>query len=330
MNSYSDISVLSEQARKTLSTHRVTRSMRRPSRVYTDTSDFTTIDYGDVIRVENRSFLITSYTKEGRFGVDEQIKPWVPKVVDLETMAHYILKLEFEESFAIRLGRFSVTCYRSPQKEAHILELVQGRPHFMQGETLRDEAGNLVRVLTPISGKRLDKVIHSESSHEDYFHQELPEILDRFMGCLQGIAFLHQHGFRHGDIRRDHIFVDRQTGLYSWIDYDYDFHLPEKPFALDLYELGNVLIYLVGRGDYHAREILADPSLGQTTLNLLTPQDYSLLTHNRVVNLQKLFPYIPDTLNNILLHFAAGTEVFYEQVDEMVTDLHHALTHWSQ
>jgi len=328
MTGYTDISILPEQARKNLAAHRVTQSMRRPSRVYTDTSDFTSIDYGDIIRVEDRNFLITSYTKEGRFGVDEQIKPWVPKVVDLGSMVSYIIKLEFEENFDIRLGRFSVTCYRNPQKEAHILELVRGRPHFMQGLTLVDEMGNLVRVLTPISGKRLDKVIHSESSHEDYFHHELPEILERFMGCLQGVGFLHQNGFRHGDIRRDHIFVDRHTGIYSWIDFDYDFHLPEKPFALDIYELGNVLLYLVGRGDYHAREILADSTLGSRALDSLTLQDFSLLTQNRVVNLQKLFPYIPDRLNNMLLHFAAGTEVFYEQVEEMVTALDSVLSHW--
>ena len=77
------VAVLPELAASNLANHRVTRSMRRPSRVYTDTSDFTSIDYGDVISVEDRHFLITSYTKEGRFGVDEQIKPWVPKVVDL-------------------------------------------------------------------------------------------------------------------------------------------------------------------------------------------------------------------------------------------------------
>jgi hypothetical protein len=304
--------------------------MRRPSRVYVDTSDFTSIDYGDVISVEGRHFLITSYTKEGRFGVDEQIKPWVPKVVDLDSMEHYILKLEFQETFDIRFGQFSVTCYRSPQKEARILELVRGRTHFMQGRTLVDAAGNLVRVLDPVSGNRLDKVIHSESSHQDYFALELPAILEQFLGCLQGIAFLHKNGFRHGDIRRDHIFVDRNTGVYYWIDFDYDFYLPEKPFALDLYELGNIIIYLTGRGDYHPREILADPLLGASVAESLTPNDFSLLMKTRVVNLQKLFPYIPDSLNNILLHFSSGADIFYERVEELQLDLEASLKHWGR
>lgn len=318
---YQSIAALPDEAAHALREHRVTRSLRRPSRVYTDTTDFTSIDYGDVIAVEGRYFLITSYTKEGRFGVDEQIKPWVPKVVDLVTMDHYILKLEFRETFDMRLGRFAVTCYRSPEKEARILELVQGRPNFMQGETLVDAAGNLVRVLVPVAGNRLDKVIHTGSTHREYFFNELPDILTWFLGCLEGIAFLHRHGFRHGDIRRDHVFAHRDTGLLYWIDFDYDFYLPEKPFALDLFELGNLLLYLIGRGDYHLREILADPALGASVADALAPGDFSLLVPNRVVNLKKLFPYIPEALNNILLHFSAGAEVFYETAEEIRADL---------
>jgi len=325
MAAFTSIATLPEPIARNLREHRVTRSLRRLSRVYTDTTDFTSIDYGDIIAVEGRYFLITSYTKEGRFGVDEQIKQWVPKVEDLESGVQYIVKLVFRETFNMRLGQFMVTCYRSPEKEARILELVQGHPHFMQGESLLDAAGNLVRVLMPVSGNRLDKVIHSESSHKDYFSKELPLILEQFLGCLKAIGFLHQNGFRHGDIRRDHIFVDRNTGLYYWIDFDYDFYLPEKPFALDLFELGNILIYLSGRGDYHPREILADPAMGEAVVQTLTPSDFSLLTRNRVVNLQKIFPYIPDALNNILLHFSVGTDVFYETVEELHTDLDSAL-----
>lgn len=325
MAAYTSVASLPEPIRHTLNNHRVTRSLRRPSRVYTDTTDFTSIDYGDIMAVEGRYFLITSYTKEGRFGVDEQIKPWVPKVEELATGKNYIIKLVFKETFEMRLGQLSVTCYRSPEKEARMLELVQGHPHFMQGETLLDTAGNLVRVLVPVSGNRLDKVIHSESSHRDYFCKELPLILEHFLSSLQAIGFLHRNGFRHGDIRRDHIFVDRNTGRYYWIDFDYDFYLPEKPFALDLFELGNILIYLTGRGDFHPREVLADPSMGEAVAQTLKPTDFSLLARNRIVNLQKLFPYIPDALNTILLHFSAGADIFYETVEEIHTDLDTAL-----
>lgn len=329
MAAYNAVSSLPEPIARCLKEHRVTRSLRRASRVFVDTTDFTSIDYGDVLQVEDRYFLITSYTKEGRFGVDEQVKQWVPKVEELATGTSYIVKLVFHETFDIRLGEFVIPCYRSPEKEARILELVQGRPHFMQGELLLDAVGNLVRVIVPVNGNRLDKVIQSsELPHQDYFYKELPSVLARFLQALQAISFLHEHGFRHGDIRRDHVFVDRHTGVFYWIDFDYEFYLPEKPFALDLLELGNILIYLVGKGDYNPREILADPRLGDAVLQSIVPSDFALLSQNKIVNLRKIFPYIPEKLNNILLHFSVGAEVFYETVDELRADLNAAFQAW--
>lgn len=326
MAAYKEVSSLPDAIAQALRGHRVTRSLRRSSRVYTDTTDFTSLDYGDIIQVESRYFLITSYTKEGRFGVDDQIKQWVPRVEDLATGVPYILKLVFHETFDISFGPFTIPCYRSPEKEARILELVQGRPNFMQGESLLDDCGNLIRVINPVGGIRLDKAIHqSQTQHQEYFFKELPNILIRYLESLLAIGFLHENGFRHGDIRRDHIFVDRNTGQFFWIDFDYDFYLPEKPFALDLFELGNILIYLTGKGDYTPREIVANPKMGQSVLQSLLPSDISLISQNRIVNLRKLFPYIPEKLNNILLHFSAGTEVFYETVDELYTDLNEAL-----
>lgn len=317
-----ELSDLPVEIAERLQGHRVTKSLRRKSRVFTDTTNFTSIDYGDIIYVDGRYFLVIAYTREGRFGVDEQVKPWVPKVEDLATGEKQILKLVFHETFDFTFGSFTIPCYRSPEKEARVLELVQGHSHFMQGEDVLDEAGNLVRVLDIIDGTRLDKVINrSKLNHEDYFYQELPGILEHYLPCVEGIGFLHDHGFRHGDVRRDHIFVDRETGIYQWIDFDYDFYMPEKPFVLDLYELGNALMYITVRGNFYPREILANPDLGQSVADSLEPGDFSLLSKNRVVNLQKIYPYIPNALNNIFLHFSLGTEVFYDTVDELYTDL---------
>jgi hypothetical protein len=304
-----------------LRTHRITRSLRRKSRIFTDTTDFTAIDYGDIIYVDGRYFLVVAYTREGRFGVDDQIKPWVPKVEDLATGKKQILKLVFHETFDFNFGSFTIPCYRSPEKEARVLELVQGHDHFMQGEDVLDEAGNLVRILDIIDGSRLDKVIHrSKLNHEEYFHLELPGILEHYLPCVEAISFLHAHGFRHGDVRRDHIFVERNTGIYQWIDFDYDFYMPEKPFVLDLYELGNALMFLTVRKNFHPRDIIMSPDLGQSVADTIVPGDFALLSKNRVVNLQKIFPYIPTALNNIFLHFSLGTEVFYDTVDELYTD----------
>lgn len=323
---YHGINILPDSIARTLKEHRVTRSLRRLPRVFTDTTDFTAMDYGDVIQVEDRYFLITSYTKEGRFGVDDQVKQWVPKVEDLASRQSYIVKLVFHETFDVHLGGFTIPCFRSPEKEARILELVRGRPHFMQGELLLDEVGNLIRVIVPVNGNRLDKVIHrSELPHEEYFFIELPEVLAHFLPALHSIGFLHENGFRHGDIRRDHVFVDRNTGQCYWIDFDYDFYLPEKPFALDLFELGNILVYLVGKGDYTPQNVLKDPNMGQAVLQNITPSDFSLISQNRIVNLRKIFPYIPEKLNNVLLHFSSGTEIFYDTVEELHQEVCEAL-----
>ena len=95
--------------------HVAVRSMRRKPRLWADTSDFVNIDYGDVIHVDNRYLLVVGYTREGRFGVDEQPKQWVPKVYDLESEERNIVKLVFHETYSIRLGGLEVTCYRSPR-----------------------------------------------------------------------------------------------------------------------------------------------------------------------------------------------------------------------
>ena len=306
--------------------HSVVKGMRRRPRVYADTRDFTTIDYGDIILVDGRFFLIIAYTREGRFGVDDQPKQWVPKVVDLENGVTHIVKLVFHETFEVRLGTFNITCYRSPEKEARILEMVQGNMRFMQGYGAEDEAGNLVRILDVIRGQRLDKYIHRfDMDHEEYFQTIFPNLLGEFLECVKGIGIIHANGMRHGDIRRDHIFVEYDTGLFRWIDFDYDFYLPERPFALDLFELGSILMYLMGRGNFYPSNVQKHPAMGDKVLNTITADDISLLSKNRIVNLKKLFPYIPKSLNDICMHFAISTPVFYDSVNELSDDIENYL-----
>ncbi len=317
-----EISDLPPDIARKLKLHRVTRSIRRTPNIFTDTSDFTSIDYGDVLVVDDRYLLVTGYTKEGRFGVDEQVKQWVPRTEDLGSGKKQIVKLVFHETFEITLGQFTITCFRNPEKEASVLELVKGHPHFMQGYGALDGADNLVRILDIIMGSRLDRYIHKgPESHEQYFAEKLPVILEQYLKCLQGIGMLHNNGFRHGDIRRDHILVEYDTELFRWIDFDYDFYLPEKPFGLDMYELGNILVYLVARDDFQPRTILEHPEMGRKVLDTIEDGDLSLLSQNKVTNLAKLFPYVPKSLNTILMHFSRSAPVFYETVDEMYNDL---------
>ncbi len=299
-----------------------TRGSRKRPRFFLDTNEAMAIDYGDVVYVDGAYYLITGYEREGRFGIDDEPKYWVKRAVDLETGESRILKLIFYENFEISLGKLTITCYRNPEKEARVLELVRGDTRFMQGYGTLDEAGNLVRVIEIIRGTRLDKVVEATGgSHREYVEKDMAEILRKFHGSAQALGLLHEHGLKHGDVRRDHIYVETATGAYRWIDFDYDFYLPERPFALDLFGLGSILLYIAGRGNWRPYDVIQHPDLGEKAIDRLTTDDLSLLFRDRIMNLKKLFPYIPDELNNILLHFSAGTRVFYETVEEFTADL---------
>ena len=91
--------------------------------------------------------------------------------------------------------------------------------------------------------------------HETYFHTALQGILRKLVRAFEAIRFLHVHGFRHGDIRNDHIMVEHGTGNYMWIDFDYDYDTSENPFGLDVFGLGNILTYAVGKGFHNTHEI---------------------------------------------------------------------------
>jgi len=294
---------------------------RVPARfaIHTDTSDFFRVNYGDVVVLGGEVFWIRGYEREGRFGLDDEPKYWVRRAVHLPSGATRILKLVFHEKFETTVAGVTITCYRSPRKEARILDLVRDHPHFMHGTWIKDTKGNIVRILEYIPGTRLDDLVSElRVDHERYFHQHLPSLLDRFIALTTAIKFLHDHGEKHGDIRRDHILYDREAGCDRWIDFDYNYLHGESMFGFDLQGLGNILIYLVGQGD------VLVPHLQQErpgVFAILSEEDVSLSYKNRVANLRKVYPYIPESLNRVLLHFACGTEVFYETTGELLEEL---------
>ncbi len=306
--------------------HPAIRTMRRRPRLVTDTSDFTRIDYGDVIHVDNRFLLIVGYTREGRFGIDDQPKQWVPRVYDLESKERYIVKLVFHENYTINLGGLKVTCYRTPEKEAQVIDLAAGNRHFMQGYTALDTAGNLVRILDILQGKRLDHVVYNlKVDHKLYFEKHLPELLHEYLKSIKAISWLHGLGLKHGDIRRDHLFVDGRDGHFCWIDFDYDFHLPERPFAIDLLGLGSVILFLVGKQIFRMESVVTNPEFSQAVFDSIDRNDLALLSQDKIYNLQKLYPYIPDAINDILLRFSLGTHLFFDSTLEFVDQLEAAV-----
>lgn len=288
-------------------------------KVITDTSDFFRVEYNDVVILGDTPYWIKGYEKEGRFGLDDEPKYWVRRAIDLAEGATRVIKLVFHEEFETKIGNIVIKCFRSPKKEARILDLVGEHKNFMHGHWVLDSAGNNVRILELIHGRRFDQIIEDYGDdHHDYFHNYYPDVLDNYIELVTAIKFLHDHGEKHGDIRRDHIIHDREQKSNRWIDFDYNYIHGESKFGFDLHGLGNILIFLTGQGDtlvqdlYHKQRKIFDTLWGE---------DLSISYKNRVANLKKIYLYIPESLNRILLHFSIGANIFYDTTDQMLDDL---------
>jgi hypothetical protein len=181
--------------------------------IHTDTSDFFRVEYGDVVVLNAHPYLVRHNAREGRFGIDDDVKFWVKRAIDLKNGAPKILKLVFYEKFTSHIGSIAFECFRSPRKEARILDLVAGHKNFMHGHAIKDQAKNLIRVLDFIKGQALYSYVEGLGlDHQTYFYEQMPVILNNFIECIEAVRFLHEHGEKHGDIRRDHILIDRHSG----------------------------------------------------------------------------------------------------------------------
>ncbi len=288
-------------------------------RIRIDTSDFFRVQYDDVVVLNETPYLIRHNAKEQRFGLEDEIKFWVKRAIDLRNGDLKIMKLVFYEKFMARIGDIEFECFRSPKKEARILELVADHKNFMQGYSIQDEKGNLIRILDFIRGKPLHVyVCNMGIDHESYFYEQFPDILDHFIECLEAIHFLHENGERHGDIRRDHILIDRESDQYRWIDFDFNYRHRENIYGYDLFGLGNILVFLVGMGDVQLRDLKRERS---PSLSMISEEDLSIVFNNRVVNLRKIYPYIHESLNRVLMHFSRGANWFYENIEQLLDDL---------
>ncbi len=295
------------------------------NRIFTDTSEFFAIDCGDIIQVGEKSYRVTGHEREQRFGMDEP-KFWVKRAIDVETGEKKILKLSFFERFETSLGGVKIKCFRDPEKEANILYLVKDHPAFMHGVSFRDSKDNNIRVLEIVRGPNFFVYLDSlPMPYETYFKTVLPDILRKLVRAFDAIRFLHRHGFKHGDIRNDHLMVRRETGDYVWIDFDYDYEAEENPYGLDIFGLGNILLYTVGKGFHNLHVIQENRVTYGNLMERLEPGDFSILDKWRLMNLRKLYPFIPSALNDILLHFSRRAEIYYELVEEMIEDLNRSM-----
>ncbi|MDA8091005.1 MAG: hypothetical protein M0Z61_12405 [Nitrospiraceae bacterium] len=238
----------------------------------------------------DRPYLVRNNEKEGRFGIDEEPKFWVKRSVDLIDGRMKVIKLVFHEHFRSRIGPLVFDCVRSPVKEARVISLVSGHPNFMQGLSVKDPAGNAVRVLDFIKGEKLHSLIQGiGKDHYHYFHEDFPEIFRDYIEAVQAIIYLHERNEIHGDIRRDHLIKDKETGKLRWIDLDFTYGATENKFGLDIFGLGNILAFIVGGGDITIQELKKER---EDIYSRLIEEDLNVVFGNRVAALKKIFPYI--------------------------------------
>jgi serine/threonine protein kinase len=291
---------------------------RRPSArpaVFSDTTNFMAIDRDAVIELHGDLYLVTCTEQERRFGLEGEPKFWVKRALDLDTGRAYILKLVFNEVFIVHLGTSEFRCMRSPEKESRVLDVARGDGRFMQGRTVRDTRGNCVRLIEFIHGIDLLSRLSSLSvPHEEYFYTQFPALLGSILGSFAAIRMLHDAGLCHGDIRNDHILIDHASARLRWIDFDL-----ETDREYDVWALGNVLHCLVAKGFVTFREVLRDrPDLA----GRLSTDDASVFMPNRVMNLRKVYPYLPAKLNDVLMRFAEGAPAArYEAVHQLIDDV---------
>jgi len=293
--------------------------------IYDDSSAFMDLDSGDILLLDGEPYLIRRNEIESGFGMDGDPKYWVKRTINLETGETHIIKLVFFEEFWQKLGGFDVRFFRSPEKEAEVLDLVRSHPFFMHGTWTTDSADNNVRIIQFIRGPSLPQLISRiDRGYEEYVQSDLPIVLQGLVSCLDSLSWLHSNNLVHGDVRWDHIIWDRENGRFRWIDFDYTYNFPENPFGADIFGVGKILANVVGYGPKFYHEVKHN-RLFSDIISDLTPEDFSIVENNRMMNLKKLYPFIPEGLNNILLRFSGHSEVFYETANEIANDLREVL-----
>lgn len=296
------------------------RAMTGTPQILEDTTQYMAINGGMILRLGGNDYYVTGEANEGRFGIEEQPKFWVKYAVDLETGRRKIIKLVFYEEFTSRVGPFLIRGKRSPEKEKRVLEFVKGHPGFMQGIPFNDPAGNLVRIIDFVPGANLFRYLYNlDVNHEYYYHNILPGIMKKLIKAYEALDLLIQNGMHHGDVRADHIIIESDTNNFVWIDFDFEV----SHIDFDIWSMGDVLVFAVGKGDHSFQDVFQCPDLYPVDVNKvnLCPDDGLLFFRNQIANLRKIFPYIPEKLNRIMTSFGAGTYFFYESAGALIDDI---------
>jgi hypothetical protein len=101
--------------------------------------------------------------------------------------------------------------------------------------------------------------------------------------------------------------------------------MKQAKILLDYISLGNILINAIGKGFHNLHMILNDTMTYGDLKDRLEPGDFSIIHKRRLINLRKLYPAIPKPLNDILMHFSRGADIYYESAEEIIEDLNRSL-----
>jgi hypothetical protein len=96
----------------------------RPT-VWQGTTNYMSIEWDHIVELNGDLFLIRCKEHEGRFGLDDQPKFWVKRVINLSAGKAHILKLAIQERFKVSVGRYEFLCFRNPEKEEKAPDLVR-------------------------------------------------------------------------------------------------------------------------------------------------------------------------------------------------------------
>ena len=287
-------------------------------RILENTANVFNIASGDVLRLAGDDYFVFGDAKEGRFGLDDEPKPWVKYAFDLTEGNKKVIKLVFDESFSTRIGLFLIKAKRSAQKEADFLDVVQGHPHFMQGISLWDKGRNLVRIIDFIQGVSLfNFILDLRLDHQTYYRDVFPTLFANLIACIEGMRFVSKTGLHHGDIRNDHILIESKTNCYKWIDFDYS--VTHSDF--DLWSIGNLIIFAAAGGLLLHRDIAEHPGKYPLCKERITSDDCSLYHKYRVANVKKVYPYISEKLNRFCMRYSQGALSLFDGYAPLIEEL---------
>jgi len=112
--------------------------------------------------------------------------------------------------------------------------------------------------------------------------------------------------------------VERDTGRYRWIDFDYDYKEKDDLTSHDVFEMGTLLAFVVGK-DYLSYSQLK--RISPEIASNLKPSDMLAIFPNQVANLKLVYPYIHDQINEIILRFAQGSQHEYSDAHMLAADI---------